>query len=211
MRDIPVFATELGVASLLLKDIPTSGDAYIKIRSSMEPERFLEECMGFCKAAGAARIYAAGDECLVKFPHKADVYLMRRDNFLQEEPAMLFPVQEHTLKQWLEIYNKSMTGVTMASHMSNREGLELLKEHSAYFVHKDEILLGIGVASGDKIQAIASSVKGAGETVLKTLCGALESDTVCLEVASDNMKALKLYERLGFIKVGVTESWYQVF
>ena len=95
--------------------------------------------------------------------------------------------------------------------MTRNEGLALLKERSAYFVHKDDVILGIGIVSGDKIQAIAACQKGAGETVLKALCGVLDTDMICLEVASNNVPALRLYERLGFIKVGVTESWYQVY
>ena len=211
MRDIPVFATELGVASLFLKDIPYSETAYIKVRSSADPAAFLEECIGFCKAAGALHIFASGDVCLSQYPHSIDVYLMQRDRFPDFADALLFPVQEHTLDGWLDIYNRSMASVTKASHMSRNDGLALLKEHSAYFVHKDDVILGIGIVSGDKIQAIAACQKGAGETVLKTLCGALDTDVISLEVASDNVAALCLYERLGFIKVGVTESWYQVF
>ena len=97
MRDIPVFATELGVASLLLKDIPSNATAYIKIRSSMNIDQFLNECIDFCKSAGASYIYASGDDFLKKFPHKADVYLMRRDNFARNDTALLFPVQEQKL------------------------------------------------------------------------------------------------------------------
>jgi hypothetical protein len=211
MRDIPVFATELGVASLLLKDIPRNATAYINIRSSMNIDQFLNECIDFCKAAGASYIYASGDDFLKKFPHKADVYLMRRDNFALNDTALLFPVQEHTLKHWLEIYNRAMTGVSIASYMSYQDGLALLKEHSAYYVHQQECLLGIGIVSGDKVLAVASCEKGKGEIVLKALCSALDSETVWLEVASDNLRALRLYERLGFIRVGITESWYLVF
>lgn len=211
MRDIPVFATELGVASLFLKDIPYSEIAYIKVRSSAELVAFIQECVEFCKAAGALHIFASGDVCLNQYPHSIDVYLMRRDRFPDPADALLFPVQEHTLDGWLEIYNRSMANVTKASHMTRNEGLALLKERSAYFVHKDDVILGIGIASGDKIQAIAACQKGAGETVLKTLCSALDTDVISLEVASDNVPALRLYERLGFIKLAVTESWYQVY
>ena len=45
MKDFPMFTTENGVASLVLREIPTRGDAYITVLSSEEPEKLLEECM----------------------------------------------------------------------------------------------------------------------------------------------------------------------
>ena len=58
MRNIPVFTTEFGVASLILKEIPYTQTAYIKILSSLAPVELLEECRSFCRAAGAEKIYA---------------------------------------------------------------------------------------------------------------------------------------------------------
>ena len=50
MRDIPVFTTQYGVASLVLREIPYRQEAYISIQSSLQPEQLLEECIGFCRA-----------------------------------------------------------------------------------------------------------------------------------------------------------------
>ena len=44
MRNIPVFTTEFGVASLILKEIPYTGIAYVRLQSSLFPEKLLEEC-----------------------------------------------------------------------------------------------------------------------------------------------------------------------
>lgn len=210
MRDIPVFSTELGVASLLIKDVPNSGTAYIKIRSSMEADAFLKECIGFCKAVGATRILACGDDCLQSYAHFVDVLIFKRDQLEDEDIALLFPVQEHTLDLWLDIYNKAMVGVTMASRLTRADGIKLIKEGSAYFVHQDNRLLGIGVVSEGLVEAIAACEAGCGKIVMKTLCSALSSDVVCVEVASDNTRAIRLYEKLGFVNVGIKESWYQV-
>ena len=68
MRDIPVFTTEYGVASLTLQDIPYRGTAYIKIQSTAQPKEFLDECVDFCIAAGAERVYAAGHDFLAAYP-----------------------------------------------------------------------------------------------------------------------------------------------
>ena len=64
MKDFPMFTTEYGVASLLLKEIPYKETAYIIIRSSQEPEELLKECISFCRMVGAEKIYARGHEFL---------------------------------------------------------------------------------------------------------------------------------------------------
>ena len=68
MLDIPMFTTENGAASLILKEIPYSEAAYIKIHSSQAPEALLEECVSFCRMAGAENIYASGHVILEKYP-----------------------------------------------------------------------------------------------------------------------------------------------
>ena len=68
MRDFPVFSTENGVGSLVLKEIPYNGAAYVTIHSSSFPTEFLNECVEFCRAVGARDVYAAGDDCLRQYP-----------------------------------------------------------------------------------------------------------------------------------------------
>ena len=41
MKDIPVFTTEFGIASLILRDIPYRGEAYVRVRSC-EPSHLTE-------------------------------------------------------------------------------------------------------------------------------------------------------------------------
>ena len=57
MKDFPMFTTQYGVASLVLREIPTRGEAYITVRSSQDTEKLLEECVSFCRACGAEKIY----------------------------------------------------------------------------------------------------------------------------------------------------------
>ena len=68
MRDFPMFTTENGIASLILKQIPYWGSAYIRIQDSKEPEMLLAECVDFCHCAGAQKIYATGHSVLEKYP-----------------------------------------------------------------------------------------------------------------------------------------------
>ena len=55
MKDFPVFTTENGVASLILKEVPYRGEAYIHLRDSQDPKALLEECVSFCAACGAEK------------------------------------------------------------------------------------------------------------------------------------------------------------
>ena len=55
MKDFPCFATDDGVASLILKEIPYRQEAYIRFQD-VQPGRFapfLQECVSFCRMAGA--------------------------------------------------------------------------------------------------------------------------------------------------------------
>ena len=98
MRDFPVFSTEYGVGSLVLKEIPYRGAAYITIRDSAQPELFLSECTDFCRAVGAQTVYATGSECLAKYPlHTAVIQMTASWDVIPETDACLFPVKESTL------------------------------------------------------------------------------------------------------------------
>lgn len=211
MKDIPVFTTENGAASLFLREIPYRGRAHIKLQSSQDPLALLEECVAFCKMCGADWIDAAGDEALVCYPLITALVIMQRPlEGIGETDAALFPVTEQTLQQWLDIYNERMADVPNAAYMSSKDGEELLKTGDGYFIHKGGVLLGIGKAAGDFIDTVISVVPGAGETVVKALCSLLTEDTVRLMVAEANERAVRLYQRMGFVKVKEVSRWYRV-
>lgn len=211
MNDIPVFTTEFGAASLFLREIPYRQRAHIKIQSSLDPEKLLGECVDFCRACGAEWIDAAGHEYLERYPLITALYAMQCDrDQLEETDACLFPVTEETIGKWLEIYNTRMADIPNAAYMDSKDGRELLKTGDGYFVHADGELLGIGKASGDFISAIVAVKPGMGETVVRTLVSALTCDTVRLMVAGANLRAVRLYERLGFVKTKELSRWYRV-
>ena len=212
MQNIPVFTTENGVASLTLKEIPYTKKAYITLQNTQNPDSFLQECVDFCRAVGALQIYATGHIYLEKFPLHTTVCQMHRT--LKDLPvtdAFLVPVQEGTIAQWQEIYNKRMQGISNAAYLTMQDAKKYLQAGSAYFVYNRESLLGIGIAAGDTIAGIASVLPGAGRDVLLALMHSLSSETVFLEVASDNLRAIGLYKRLSFQTTKEISRWYQIF
>lgn len=211
MRDFEVFPTQYGVASLVLKEIPYQGTAYITIRDSQEPEKLLKECVGFCTMCGAERIYATGHEILTQYPILTAMLELRcpRDS-LPDTDAALWPVQERTLPRWREIYNQKVRKIPNGAWMTQRDGQQMLKTGDGYFIHRGEQLLGIGRARDGRIDWVAAVMPGAGRDTVAALTHALWEDTVTLTVASANKKAVRLYESLGFVKTREISRWYQV-
>ena len=211
MRDFPVFTTENGAASLVLREIPYRGVAYITLQDTQNPKELLAECIDFCKMAGAEKIYATGHQWMEGYPVYTSVVKMQRSRAdIPESDAALFPVTEKTLEQWRGLYNERMQKIPNAAVMPREEGKYLLAKGGGYFVHRNGELLGIGIARENKIEAIASVKPAAGETVFLTLCSALFSENVVLEVASNNQRAIQLYEGLGFLKTELLRTWYDV-
>lgn len=212
MRDFPFFTTENGVASIYLNQVPYRGTAYIRIRSASDPEALLEECVGFCRAVEAKSVYAADHEILSGYPvHTSVIQMCCRKDSLPDTDAALFPVQKETLSQWRELYNMKMRDVDGASYMTILDGERLLKAGNGYFVHRGDVLLGIGIAAGERIDAVTACVPGAGRDVVLALAHAISGETVCLEVASTNTRAVRLYGCLGFIAAKEVICWYKIF
>lgn len=79
MKNIPMFTTENGVASLILQEIPYRREAYVHIRCTAAPELLFRECFDFCKMAGAEKIYFTGHPLLeTRYPFHTSVLRLRR-------------------------------------------------------------------------------------------------------------------------------------
>lgn len=210
MKDFPLFTTEHGVATVILREIPYTRCGYIHIRSSLNVEKLVEDCTEFCRMAGAESVFAAGDG-LDAYPEHCRIVTMQcsREQ-IADTDACLFPVTEKTISQWKNYYNRAMAQIPNAAWMTDQDASQMLEQGDGYFVHADGKLLGIGKASCDTIDAIVSLEKGQGETVVKALCHALHADVVKLEVASTNERAIKLYQRMGFLQTGERICWHRV-
>ncbi len=213
MKNIPIFTTDWGVASLILKEIPYRQIAYVKVQD-VQPghiKELCEECASFCRAAGAEIVIASGHPGLECYPYFASVYEMRLsglDGALTD--ACLFPVTEETVGKWRKIYNEKMANVDFAVTMTAFDEREILGSGGAYFVHNCGKLLGIGWMNGSELMAVASVIPGMGEIVTRTLLTVADSDSVWLQVASTNERARRLYHRMGFLTTGERNRGYRI-
>jgi len=213
MRDFPIFTTDFGVSSIVLREIPYKKEAYICIRD-VQREGFaehLKECVAFCKMAGAERVYATGQECFTGYPLANTIVEMRVEAAADmEKIENLFPVTEATVSRWREIYNRRMHGVFNSRTLESRDEKDILESGGAYFIHRGGMLLGIGWIQEDRILAVASEVPGFGERVMHSLLSLRDGESVSLEVAASNTRAVRLYERIGFLKTREISRWYDV-
>lgn len=211
MKDLPLFTTEHGAATLILKEIPYQETAYIILRDSLEPLALAKECGDFCRACGAEKIYVTGYDTLSAYPFYTAMWEMScLRKSIPDTDAALWPVQEKTLTQWQSIYNEKVKKVPNGAWMTKADAEKMLQTGDGYFIRRGETLLGIGRAGADRIDWVASLVPGAGADVVKALTHATTEDTIKLTVASTNQKAVALYEHLGFLRTAELSKWYQL-
>lgn len=209
MKDIGIFPTQYGVASLVLREIPYRHEAYIRVQDVQEGALalLLSECADFCRACGAEKILWTGADTV----DEPAMTVLRMQGTAWVNSSMveqLFPVTEKTAAQWRKIYNDRMRSVPQARTLSFADEKELTESGGTYFVHHNGELLGIGWLADTHLLAIASCKPGVGERVAHTLMSLIEGASMTLEVADRNQKAIALYGKLGFVPTGVVSKWY---
>jgi len=212
MKDFPMFTTDFGIASLILKEIPYRSEAYIIIQDTRQPELLLKECISFCRMCGAEKIYARGHAIAEDYPLHCAVYEMRAHVQTDEAKVEnLWPVTEETVAQWRQLTNERMRSVDNAGTLEQKDEKEILSSKGAYFVHSCGELLGAGWLADGELKLLCSCKPGAGERVCHTLFSVETEQQIRLEVVSTNEKAIRLYEKLGFIRTAEISRWYRVF
>ena len=212
MQDFPMFTTEYGVASLILKEVPYRQEAYIIIQSALQPEELLAECISFCRVVGAGKIYARGHELLESYPIHCDILEMRGAvEADQDKIANLWPVTEETIGDWRQFLNERMRPIDNAGTLEKAGEKEILELGGTYFVHRAGKLLGAGWLVDGDLKLIAAAESGLGETVFHSLLSVDQPVQLELQVASTNLRAIRFYEKMGMIKTAQLRRWYRVF
>lgn len=209
MKNIPMFTTEYGVANLFLKNVPYSGAAFVQIISTSNCFEFLKECRDFCRAVGAERIYASGHDALGQLTMYTKILTMSRKAAIKHmSDCKLVRVTSETSESWRDVYNRCMAGVPAADYMSKTDMRSHIERGDAYYIYRNDDLLGIGVASGENIDAVAGLRPHVGESLMYALLPVLTGETIHLQVAAENKKAYNLYSKMGFTVDAVVEVWY---
>ena len=211
MKDFPVFSTEFGVASLVLKEVPYRGEAYIIIQDTLQPEQLLAECISFCRFCGAEKIYARGHAVAESYPVHCAVRQMRgRARADESKVEHLWPVTEETVSRWRKLMNERLRDVDNAATLEKKDESDILSSNGAYFVHSSGELLGAGWLADGELKLLAACKPGAGERVCHTLFSTVPDQQILLSVASTNSKAIRLYEKLGFLTTAELWRWHRV-
>lgn len=211
MKDFPVFTTEFGIASLILKEVPYRKEAYIIIQSSLQPEELLRECISFCRMVGAEKIFARGHDSLEGYPLYSVIYEMRGTAHVDDLlTCNLWPVTNENIASWRQLLNGRMVDVDHAHTLALADEKEIMKLGGAYFVHDNGKLLGAGWIVNNELRLLAACERGAGERVLHTLLSTVPDQPIKIQVVSTNERAIRLYDRMGFVKSNELHRWYSV-
>ena len=209
MKDFPVFTTPAGTVSLTMKQIPYRKEAYIHVQDFLPGMRreLLEECASFCALAGAERVYASPAE---GEPALRILEMRGIPSLSPEWIENIFPVTEQTVGAWRAIANEKLLPVDLAAVLEEKDEEKILASGGAYFIHRSGSLLGIGWLEGETLKLLASAVPGEGFRVAQTLLSVQPGQSIRLEVASTNGRAIRLYEKLGFLPVAELETWERI-
>ena len=212
MKNIPLFTTDFGVAELILEEVPYKKEAYVRLLSSCEPEKLLEECIAFCRTVGVDAVFASGDLFLEKYPLYTELIRMQCYNVLKpNEKLHLCPVNTDNFSLWCDIYNKYMRSVPTAVTIGNHNKRLYHGGKNCYFVYDGDALIGIGMVCDNTVDVVIRTVPGRGEDVMRTLCCAISDFPVTVVVAKNNFSAVSLYKRMGFLEIESTCKWFAVY
>ena len=197
MKNIPMFTSAYGIATLILREIPWSGSAYVLVRSVWNDQTaaLLEECRGFCRAVGAKAVFAAYDTEELPAEHAYDMLHMTRPKAgLPEAVLELLPLTREN---------------SAASY--DQSSLEpLYGEDLAWLVKRGEVYAGVAEISKEGLEAVAvlPEFRGMGYDLALSVLHMVPSPVLQLKVASTNTRAIALYQRLGFRVEGVEKRWF---
>lgn len=215
MKDIPVFTGSHGIATLVLAQIPWSGCGYVLVRSVWDDAAaFLEECLGFCRACGAERVYASWELEALPAEHAYDMLQMKikKSELPPLAPVAVEELTEENSAAFLAIYNRCFQTVPGAASYSRKDVERLLGEEMAYLVRVDGEYAAVAEISKKGLEAVAvlPEHRGLGASLTRTVLEKVPSTVIGLKVASTNTRAIGMYERLGLMPCGILSRWWKL-
>ena len=219
MNNIPVFTSQGGTATLILREIPVSQRAYILLRTVLPgmAENLVAECASFSRMCGAEEVFASwADGDLPFLPPAYDIYLLHvsKSALPEGKPVQLVPMTPENDAIYQRIYNRCFSQVSHAASYDRGQIARIYREHQKAFLALDaeNRPYGIGELHGDELAAIAvlPNHRGTGTDLAISLLQLCPGEDLKVTVASDNEAAMHLYEKLGFHLAGVESKWFRV-
>ncbi len=217
MKNIPVFTSSYGIATLILREIPWNGTAYVLIRSVWNDQKaaLLEECKSFCRAVGTERIYASWE--LEELPAEPawEMRIMTRPKAglpEPEQPLTLEPLTKENSGDYLRIYNACFREVPCAASYDRTSLEPLYGEDLAWLAKVEGVYAGVAEISKAGLEGIAvlPEYRGLGYELALAVLPMVPSTELRLKVASTNRRAISLYERLGFVCAETEKRWWRL-
>lgn len=205
------------MASLVLREIPYSGAAYVLVRSvwNGQTAALLEECASFCRTAGAQRVYASDGKNDLPAEHAYDMVMltMPSENLPElTNPIELEPISAQNGAEYLAVYNACFRDLPGAASYGKKDLQRLIDHSSGFLTRKNGVCAGIVELEKDELAGICvlPEFKGLGYDLALTALHRLEPSVMRLKTASSNKRALSLYRRLGFGNDTVISRWWLI-
>lgn len=205
MQNIPIFTGVHGMATLILKEIPTSGLAYVLVRSVWQNSLagLLAECRDFCRAAGAETVYGSWDCRDLPAEHAYDVWELTLEwDKLPPPPeeVPLTPLTARNGQDYLSVYNRCFAKMPGHASYDRRDIQRLQGKDLAFLVYRDGVPAAVAELGDNKLEGLGvlPEFRGLGYSLALTVLGRLPGPALTLRVVSTNARALALYRRIGF-------------
>lgn len=220
MNNIPVYLSQGGTATLILREIPYKQTAYIILRSFL-PQMLplmIQDCVSFCKGCGAERclLSSADPEVTLSLPQAYEILYMKAEKALLPPPKAPFdlvPLSPENESIYQRIYNQCFADVSHALTYEQEQLARIYREEQQAFValDPDGRPCGMGELHGNELAAVGllPEFRGQGKNLTLSLLQHCPGPELTLTVVSDNARAIRLYEDLGFTVTGTESVWYQ--
>ncbi len=218
MKNIPVFTTQFGSASLILQEIPYRRTAYVLVRHVYGGglRDLLDACGEFCFQAGAETVFVSAEPPPDFLPHVHDMLELfcHRDDLPQLGSSVtLEPVTAEHEEWFRQNYNRLFRGIPNAATCTAANFREFKSAGGRSYM---ALLHGTPVGFGQVLDNELCSIgilpeyqgRRLGWRLTLALLGLLDGPEYTLKVSSANRPAMRLYEKLGFQRKQLISSWY---
>lgn len=216
MNNIPVFLSQWGTATLILREIPYKKTAYILLRTVADLDLLVQECAAFCRECGAEDCFVSAADSTAVLPGEPAYALLRMTAEKAalprlESPFTLEPLGPDNGDLYISLYNRCFRAVSNAATYDRKELQRVWRmEQQGFIAYLEDTPCGMGELHGNELAAVGllPEYRGKGKFLTLALLDRCPGPELSLTVVSDNTRALALYGKLGFQTERIVSKWY---